>query len=88
MTIVDLLEKNSRELKGETALVEINPELDEPRKLTWREYELVQPTERASYRREISWQVFNEKANRFANALLSRGIRKGDKVAILLMNCI
>ena len=88
MTIVDLLEKNSRELNGETALVEINPELDEPRKLTWREYELVQPTERASYRREISWQVFNEKANRFANALLSRGIRKGDKVAILLMNCI
>ena len=41
-----------------------------------------------SYRREISWSVFNEKANRFANVLLSRGIGKGDKVAVLLMNCL
>ena len=28
---------------------------------------------------EITWNVFNEKANRFANLLLSRGIQKGDK---------
>lgn len=28
------------------------------------------------------------KANRFANLLLTRGIQKGDKVAILLMNCL
>ena len=40
------------------------------------------------YRREITWNVFNEKANRFANLLLSSGIHKGDKVAILLMNCL
>ncbi|MBO7334231.1 MAG: acyl--CoA ligase, partial [Lachnospiraceae bacterium] len=39
-------------------------------------------------RREITWSVFNEKANRFANMLLSRGVTKGDKVAILLMNCL
>ena len=38
--------------------------------------------------REITWRVFDEKANRFANLLLSRGIKKGDKVAILLMNCL
>lgn len=88
MTIIDLLEKNSRELKEEIALVEINPELDDDRRLTWRDYELVQPTVRTSYRREITWGVFNEKANRFAHALKSRGIGKGDKVAILLMNCL
>lgn len=88
MTIIDLLEKNSVELKNETALVEINPELEDDRRLTWREYELVQPTVRTNYRREITWGVFNEKANRFANALISRGIGKGDKVAILLMNCL
>ncbi len=88
MTIIDLLEKNSEELKNEIALVEINPEMDENRRLTWRDYELVQPTVRSSYRREITWGVFNEKANRFANALMSRGIGKGDKVAILLMNCL
>ncbi len=88
MTIVDLLEKNSCELKDEIALVEINPELEDNRRLTWREYDLVQPTARTSYRREITWGVFNEKANRFAHALMDRGIGKGDKVAILLMNCL
>ena len=88
MTMVDLLERNSAEFGNDIALVEINPELPEDRRLTWREYELVQPTVRTSYRREISWSVFNEKANRFANVLLSRGIGKGDKVAVLLMNCL
>ncbi|MCF0260109.1 MAG: acyl--CoA ligase [Erysipelotrichaceae bacterium] len=86
MTIIELLERNSAELRDEIALVEINPQIDDDRRLTWRDYSLVQPTVRTSYRREITWGVFNEKANRFANALISRGIKKGDKVAILLMN--
>ncbi len=88
MTIVDLLEKNAKELGDEIALVEINPELTESRRLTWRDYDLVQSTERSYHRTEISWTVFNEKANRFANALMNLGIGKGDKVAILLMNCL
>ena len=41
MTIVDLLEKNSREIGAKTALVEINPEMRDNRRLTWREYGLV-----------------------------------------------
>jgi acyl-CoA synthetase (AMP-forming)/AMP-acid ligase II len=32
--------------------------------------------------------LFDEKANRVANMLMSRGVRKGQKVAILLMNGI
>ena len=89
MTIVDLLERNAALYGEETALVEINPDEKETRRTTWRDYELVEPTRHTPhYRREISWQVFNEKANRFANALKIRGIGKGDKVAILLMNCI
>lgn len=88
MTIVDLLERNSREHGGDTALVEINPEISDNRRLTWRDYELVEPTGRSYYRTEITWAVFNEKANRFANALINLGIGKGDKVAILLMNCL
>ncbi|MBF1017750.1 MAG: acyl--CoA ligase, partial [Lachnospiraceae bacterium] len=40
------------------------------------------------YRRDITWSVFDEKANRVANLLQGRGIRKGQKVAILLMNCL
>ena len=88
MTIIDLLERNSREYTNEVALVEINPEADDNRRLTWRDYDLVQQTVKTGYRREITWEIFNEKANRFANALIGRGIGKGDKVAILLMNCL
>jgi acyl-CoA synthetase (AMP-forming)/AMP-acid ligase II len=39
-------------------------------------------------RSEITWKKFDEQANRFANALISRGIRKGDKVIQLMTNCI
>ncbi len=89
MTIVHLLEKNAKEFAQDIALVEINPEQPETRRSTWHEFELVEPTPRVThYRREISWAVFNEKANRLANMLQQNGIGKGKKVAILLMNCI
>ncbi len=39
-------------------------------------------------RREISWKEFDELSNRIANALLQRGIKKGDKVIHLVMNCL
>ncbi len=88
MPITDLLERNSKLYGNEIALVEMNPEIQEEPRVTWREYELIQPTASAPYRREITWSVFDEKANRVANLLLSRGIKKGQKVAILLMNCL
>ena len=53
-----------------------------------RSIALIQPTSTAPYRREITWSVFDEKANRVANLLLGRGLKKGQKVAILLMNCL
>ena len=88
MPITDFLEQNARLYPDDIALVEVNPELNETRRVTWKEYELIEPTKAKTYRREISWHVFDEKANRFANMLLSRGIGKGNKVAILLMNCL
>jgi len=39
-------------------------------------------------RKEITWKVFDERANRVANALTSRGVSKGDKVIHLMMNSI
>lgn len=88
MTIVDLLERNAAEFGGDTALVEINPDQPETRR-TWQEFDLVESTPKSRhYRREITWAVFNEKANRTANMLMQNGIGKGKKVAILLMNCI
>ncbi len=88
MPITDLLERNSKLYGNMEALVEVNPEIDEPQRVTWKEYELIQPTSSAPYRRSITWSVFDEKANRVANLLLGKGIQKGQKVAILLMNSL
>ncbi len=88
MPITEFLEKNAREFPNDISLVEINPEIKETRRVTWKEFELIEPNPKTSYRREISWSVFNEKANRFANLLIQRGIKKGDKVAILMMNSL
>ena len=88
MPITQLLEQNCKLYPEDIALVELNPAKNEDRRMTWREFELVHSTQDAPYRREITWRVFNEKANRFANLLLERGIKKDDKVGILLMNCL
>jgi long-chain acyl-CoA synthetase len=88
MPIIDYLRHNAKAYGDEVALVEINPEVQEPLRLTWRDYDLVQTTKTKAYRREITWRVFDEKANRIANLLIDRGIKPGDKVAILLMNCL
>jgi acyl-CoA synthetase (AMP-forming)/AMP-acid ligase II len=39
-------------------------------------------------RKEISWKEFDERINRVANALIDRGVRKGDKVIHWMMNSI
>lgn len=89
MVITDFLEKNARLYGEETALVEINPSEERDRAVTWRDFSLIENTRPdLPYRREITWAQFNKKANRFANLLLSRGFRKGQKVGILLMNCL
>lgn len=88
MVITDLLERNEELYGDDTALVEIVPSIMHQQKLTWKEYSLIPPNSEESGRQEITWQDFNRKANRFANLLLSRGIKKGDKVAILMMNCL
>ena len=88
MLITDFLEKNAREFPDDVALVELNPEIKVPKLTTWKEYELIQPLSEVPYRTEITWSVFDEKANRVANFLIARGIVRGDKVAILLMNCL
>ena len=88
MPITEILDRNCKLYGNDICLVEINPEIQETRRVTWKEYELIEPNPTTHYRREITWNVFEEKANRFANMLLSRGVKKGDKVGILLMNCL
>lgn len=88
MPITEILQKNADFYPNDVALVEINPQLDNKSKMTWREYSLIVTDPSQAYRREMTWGEFNKTANRFANLLLTRGIKKGDKVAVLMMNCI
>ena len=88
MPITKYLERNAEMYGDEVALIELNPEQKETRRVSWKEYSLIEQTEAMPYRREITWSVFDEKANRVANMLLGRGIGRGDKVAILMMNCL
>ncbi len=88
MPVTDLLERNAREHGDEIALIELNPTMNDSRKLSFKEFDLVQQTVPHPYRRQITWRTFDEKANRVANMLIDRGITKGEKVAILMFNCL
>jgi long-chain acyl-CoA synthetase len=88
MPITDLLARNAKQYGNEISLIEINPELQEKHEKNWREFELIETNPIAEYRREMTWRKFDDQANQFANLLLTRGIKKGDKVAILMMNCL
>ncbi|MGE5605299.1 MAG: class I adenylate-forming enzyme family protein [Bacteroidota bacterium] len=88
MPITEILARNAELYGPEKCLTEINLDLQESHNVIWKEYELIVNNPAGEYRREMTWRVFDEKANRLANLLLKRGIKKGEKVAILLMNCL
>ncbi len=89
MVITDYLERNARLYGAQISLVEINPSEERDNAVTWREFNLIENANPdAPYRRELSWKDFDRRANRFANLLLSRGLGRGTKVGILLMNCL
>ena len=88
MPITQILEQNAALYGNDVALIEINPQELEKRHTTWREFSLIEPSRIDSFRSELTWSEFDRKANRMANFLLTRRMRKGSKVAILLMNCL
>ena len=88
MPITEILEKNAALYGNDVALVEINPQELDKRHSTWREYSLIEPGRSDAFRSELTWAEFDRKANRIANFLLTRRVKKGDKVGILLMNCL
>ena len=88
MPITEFLEHNAQAYPDDTALVEVNPKFEPKSRITWRDYSLMMPEPGQPFRRELTWRNFNRAANRFANLLLTRGVKRGDKVAILLMNSI
>ena len=88
MPITEFLSRNAALYGNEICLTEINLDLQEKHNVIWREYELIENNPAGEYRVSMTWRVFDEKANRLANLLIKRGIKKGEKVAILLMNCL
>ena len=88
MPLTEILQKNADFYPNDVALVEINPKVESKSLMTWRDYSLIVTDPSESYRREMTWSKFNKDANRIANLLLSRGIKKGDKAAVLMMNSI
>ena len=72
MPITDFLERNARLYKDDVSLVEINPELQEKSRVTWREYSLIEQGANTPGRNEITWEDFDKRANRFANCRMRR----------------
>ena len=68
MIITEILKRNSRVYKDETALIERVPA--------------------DNFRREITWDEFYRESNQVANALIQKGIKKGDRVVQLMTNCL
>ena len=52
------------------------------------EIALIEREPAKNLRRAMTWKEFDERANKVANALMAKGIRKGDKVIHLMMNCL
>ncbi len=49
---------------------------------------LVERTPSLGLRKEVSWKGFNERVNKVANGLLDKGVRKGDRVALWMLNSL
>ena len=79
MPITDILERNCRLYGDDICLVEINPEVRDTRRVTWKEYELIEPAPRPYYRREITWNVFNEKPTALPTCCSAAAWAKGTK---------
>ncbi|MDR3072529.1 MAG: long-chain fatty acid--CoA ligase, partial [Clostridiales Family XIII bacterium] len=88
MLLTELLARNATNYGDEISLIELNPSVEDKTDLKWQEYELVEGGRSVHFRRELTWREFDDTANRVANMLRAKGIRKGEKVAILLMNCL
>ena len=44
MPITELLERNAKLYGDDVALVEVNPDVTEVRRITWKEYERIEPS--------------------------------------------
>jgi acyl-CoA synthetase (AMP-forming)/AMP-acid ligase II len=82
-----ILERFFTELKGESRMP-ITEMLSRNARVYGNEISLIEKDPAAGTRREITWKQFEDMANCFANALIAKGVKKEDKVALLMVNCL
>ena len=88
MPIIEILEKNAKLYGGEDSLIEINPQHMAQNSKPWKELALVESADNNEYRKVMTWKEFDDRANQVANLLLGQGVERGDKIGILMMNCL
>ena len=88
MPITDILEKNAKLYGEEDSLIEINPQHKDIDSKSWKEMSLVETGPENGYRKVLTWKEFDERANQVANLLINDGVKRGDKIGILMMNCL
>ncbi len=49
---------------------------------------LVEREPACNLRRTLTWKTFDQQANQLARALMAKGVQKGDRVVLLMTNCI
>ncbi len=86
MPITEILAKNARLYPDDVSLVEINPELQEKRQVTWKEFELIETNPKEHYRKEITWKEFDDESEVIARAFMSLGLTKGSHISIWATN--
>ena len=52
------------------------------------EIALVEREPEKNKRREITWQEFDDQSHQLARSLLKKGVKKGDRVVLLMRNCL
>jgi len=66
----------------------ISEMLERNARINPRDTALVERVPSKSFRRQMTWREFDERVNRIANALMIRGIGKGDRVLQWMMNSV
>jgi acyl-CoA synthetase (AMP-forming)/AMP-acid ligase II len=79
---------NSDSLRQDGIGVTIREMLARNARMYANDIALVQVTPSQNKRQVINWKEFDEKANKVSDFLVSRGIRKDDKILLMMRNCI
>jgi acyl-CoA synthetase (AMP-forming)/AMP-acid ligase II len=87
MNITEFLARNARQYGDETCLIEINLDLQERHNVIWKEFELIENNPPESTEGKCPGAFLTRRQTAWESSPEAR-IGKGDKVAILLMNCL